>query len=69
MIRIVIQSDIAAQIRSSEGLVELVDDRGERVGVIRRPPTDDEIRFAKRRIGSKGQKFTVDQLIAKVESL
>ncbi len=69
MIRIVIHDDIADQIRNSEGQVELVDDRGERVGVVRRPPTDGEIRYAKMRIGNKGQKFTVDQLIEKVESL
>ena len=67
MIRIVVQNDIADQIRKSEGQVELVDDRGERVGVIRRPPTDDEVSFAKSRIGSKGPKFTINELIAKVE--
>jgi len=69
MIRIVVQNDVAEQIRRSDGQIELVDGRGEHVGVVRRPPTEQEIEFAKRRVGSQGPKFTVDELIAKVEAL
>ena len=69
MIRIVVESQVADQIRRAEGQVELVDDQGNRVGVVRRPPTQDEVEFAKSRMGSKGPKLTVDELIAKVESL
>ena len=69
MIRIVVESNLAEQIRSADGQVELVDDRGNRIGVVRRPPTEDEIAFAKSRIGIKGPKATVDELIAKVEAL
>ena len=43
MIKIVVQSEIAEQIRHSDGPIELVDDQGMRVGVVRRPPTDQEI--------------------------
>jgi hypothetical protein len=39
MIRIVVQADVADQIRRSQGQVELVDDLGNRVGVVRRPPS------------------------------
>ena len=69
MIRIVVQADIADQIRRSEGQIELVDDQGNRVGVVRRPPTEEEINYAKSRLGSKGPKLTVDELITKVEAL
>jgi hypothetical protein len=69
MIRVVVQSDVADQIRRAEGHIELVDDQGNRVGVVRCPPTEDEIAYAKSRLGSKGSKFTVDELIAKVEAL
>jgi hypothetical protein len=69
LIRIVVQADVADQIRRSEGQVELVDDQGNRVGVVRRPPTEDEIAYAKSRVGCMGPKFTVDELIAKVEAL
>ena len=69
MIRIIVESNVADQIRRAEGQVELVDDQGNRVGIVRRPPTEDEIKFAKSRIGSKGPKVAVDELIAKVEAL
>jgi hypothetical protein len=69
MIRIVVQEDFAEQIRQSDGPIELVDDQGHRVGIVRRPPTEQEIQFAKGRVGSKGPTLTVDELIAKVEAL
>jgi hypothetical protein len=69
MAQIVVQKDVAEQIRKSEGQIELIDDQGHRVGIVRRPPTEDEIHAAKARVGSDGSKFTVDELIAKVEAL
>ena len=69
MIRIVVQNDVAEQIRQADGQIELVDDQGRRVAVVRRPPTEQEIEFAKGRVGSNGPTFTVDELIAKVEAL
>ena len=60
---------MADQIRRSEGQVELVDGLGNRVGVVRRPPTEDEIKFAKSRTSSEGPKFTVDEVIANIEAL
>lgn len=52
----------------SEGPIELIDEKGTLVGFVRRLPTPREIEFAKRRVGKPGPKFTVDQLIAKVEA-
>jgi hypothetical protein len=69
MTRIVVQSDVAEQIRQADGQIELIDDQGRRVGVVRRPPTEQEIQFAKARIGKNGPKFTVDEVIAKIEAL
>lgn len=69
MIRIVVQTDVAEKIRGSDGQIELVDDQGLCVGIVRRPPTEREIQLAKSRVGRKGPKFTVDDLIAKVEAL
>jgi len=69
MIRIVVQADVADKIRRSEGQIELVDEHGKRLGVVSRPPTVEEIDYAKSRIGSKGPKVTIDELISKVESL
>jgi hypothetical protein len=69
MTRIVVQSEVAEQIRQSDGPIELVDDQGHRVGMVRRPPTEQEIEFAKARIGKKGPKFTIEEVIAKIEAL
>ncbi len=69
MNQIVIQNEVADQIRQSEGHIELVDGRGQRVGVVRRQPTDDEIAVAKARVGITGPKVTIDELIAKLEAL
>ena len=69
MIRITVQNEIAEQIRQSEGQIELVDLQGRRVGIVRRPPTEQEIQFAKGRVGSQGPTFTVEQVIDKVEAL
>jgi hypothetical protein len=69
MIRVVVQSDVADKIRRADGQVELIDDQGNRVAVVRRPPTEAEIEFAKSRMRSKGPKITIDELIAKVEAL
>lgn len=69
MIKIVVRSDVAEQIRQSDGQIELVDDRGEQLGVVRRLPSEKEIELAKARVGRAGPKFTVEELIAKVEAL
>ena len=69
MIRIVVESNLADRIRRADGQVELVDDRGNRIGIVRRPPTEDEIAFAKSRMRSKGPKATTDELISKLEAL
>ena len=41
MIRITVHADVADQIRRSDGQVELVDEKGNRLGIVRRPPTDE----------------------------
>ncbi|MGB6045320.1 MAG: hypothetical protein WBF93_19340 [Pirellulales bacterium] len=69
MTKIVLQAEIAEQIRRSDGPIELVDDNGVQVGVVRRPPTEQEIEIARARVGTTGPKITVDELIAKVEAL
>lgn len=69
MIRIVVQSEVADQIRRANGQVELIDDQGNPLGVVRRPPTEAEIEYAKSRIGTKGPKLSIDELLEKVEAL
>lgn len=69
MIRITVQAVVADQIRRSDGRVELVDEKGNRLGIVQCPATDEEVQFAKSRMGTPGPKVTFDELIARVESL
>ena len=55
------------QIRSSEGPIELVDSVGETVGIVRRPPSAEEIARAKSRSSRGGETLTWGQLMAKVK--
>ncbi len=67
--KIVIQSDVADQIRKSDGPIELIDDQGASVGRVWRPPTEEEIEEAKTHMHQPGPKFTFEQLFAKIEEL
>ena len=69
MTKIILQAEIADQIRQSDGPIELVDAQGACVGIVRRPPSEEEIAFARSRVGHAGPKFTVAELIAKVEAV
>ena len=69
MVRIIVKADVADQIRQADSQIELVDEKGNRLGIVRRPPTADEIQYAKSRMGKLGPKVTMDELIARVESL
>ena len=69
MIQIVVPTEIAEQIRPANEQVDLVDAYGNRIRLVRRPPTNAEIQFAKSRMGSEGEKVTIDEVISKLESL
>ena len=69
MTKILLQAEVADQIRQTDGPIELIDDMGRCVGIVRRPPSERDIETAKSRIGKTGPKFTVAELIAKVQAL
>ena len=66
MTKIQIDPGTVDQIRAGEGPIELVDSSGQTVGIVRRPPTADEIARAKARSSQGGQTLTWAQLLAKV---
>lgn len=67
MTRVAIAEEIAAQIRSGEGPIELVDANGQTVGVVRRPPTEVEISRARQRASQGGERLSWEQVMAKVK--
>jgi len=68
MIKIELNDQIAKQIRTGEGPIELVDGSGQTIGVVRRPPTANEIARAKARASHGGQTLTWEQLLTKVRA-
>ncbi len=66
MTKIPIAEDVANQIRSGEGPIELVDTNGQTVGIVRRPPTEAEIHRARQRVSHGRQRLTWAQVMAKV---
>ncbi len=67
MTRVAVADDVAAKIRESEGPIELVDASGKTIGVVRRPPTESEIKRAKSRASQGGERLSWAQVVAKVQ--
>jgi hypothetical protein len=65
MTRVRVADDVAAQIRNSEGPIELIDGRGQTIGIVRRPPSASEIERAKSRASQGGKRLTWAEVVAK----
>ncbi len=65
MTRILVADDVAAQIRNSEGPLELVDASGQTIGIVRRLPSEAEIERAKRRASRGGERLAWGDAVAK----
>ena len=67
MTKVAISEEIAAQIRIGEGPIELVDENGHTIGIVRRPPTQSEIDRARSRSSNGGERLSWDQLVASIK--
>jgi hypothetical protein len=67
MTRVAVADDVAAKIRESEGPIELVDASGQTIGIVRRPPTESEIKRAKSRSSQGGKRLSWAEVVAKVK--
>lgn len=67
MTKIEIDQEIARQIRSATGPVELIDSEGHTIGSLKRPPSKDEIQRAKARASNGASTLTWDELMQKVK--
>ena len=66
MTKVAIAEEIAAQIRTGESPIELVDANGQTIGVVRRPPTEAEIERAKQRASHGRERLSWAQVMAQV---
>jgi hypothetical protein len=67
MTKVAIAEEVAAQIRASEGPIELVDSSGRTIGLVRRPPTEAEIERARSRSSRGAHRLSWGELVAKVQ--
>ncbi len=68
MVQIIATDDLVRQLESTEGIVELVDANGRRLGTLTRPPSDDDIRIAAERRAANRPGMTTDELVKRIKS-
>jgi hypothetical protein len=69
MVKIVATDQICEEIAKSDGVVELVDKNGRRIGILTRPPSEEDVRLAKQRAAGDGPWHTTEEVIAHLKSL
>ena len=67
MVRIEVSADVARRIMESGESIEIVDDRGRRLGFVGRPISDDEIAEARRRAESEESDSALDEVWARIK--
>jgi hypothetical protein len=67
MTKVVVAEEVAAQIRMSEGPIELIDASGRAIGLVRRSPTEAEIERARSRASRSERRLSWDELVAQVK--
>jgi hypothetical protein len=68
MVQIVASDELVRQLEKTEGLVELVDANGKRLGTLTRPPSAEDIRVANERRAADKPGLTTDQLVERIEA-
>jgi hypothetical protein len=68
MVQIVASDELVRQLETTEGIVELVDANGKRLGTLTRPPSAEDIRVAKERRAADKPGLTTDQLVERIQS-
>ena len=68
MVQIVATDELARQLEKTEGIVELVDARGKRLGTLTRPPSNEDIRIANERRAANKPGMTTDELVKRLRT-
>jgi len=69
MVQVIATAEQAKLLTESQERVEIVDANGKSLGMIVRPPSEDDLRIAKRRIEQGGTRYTTDEVISHLRSL
>ena len=68
MVQIVASEEFARQLEKTEGIVELVDANGNRLGTLTRPPSAEDIRVANERRAADKPGLATDQLVERIQA-
>ena len=68
MVQIVASDELVRQLEKTEGIVELVDANGKRLGTLTRPPSAEDIRVANERRVADKPGLTTDQLVERIQA-
>ena len=68
MVQIVATDELARQLEKIEGIVELVDANGKRLGTLTRPPSADDVRIANERRAEDKPGMTTDELVKRLNA-
>ena len=63
MVQIIATDELARQLEKTEGIVELVDANGKRLGTLTRPPSAEDIRIANERRAANKPGMTTGELV------
>jgi len=69
MTQIILSDDQTRTVQAATGAVEVRDARGNLLGYMSPPPSDEEIAVAKRRLESEGPWYTTEQVLDHLKSL
>jgi hypothetical protein len=69
MVQIVVTSEQASRIKASGDAIEIVDDKGNRVGYFTKPFTDAEIEEAKSRAANEPMGRTTEEVLKRLSEL
>ena len=67
--QIVETEELMGDLQSDDGIVEFVDPSGNRLGILVRPPSEEDIRIAKDRLLQGGKSYTTEEVVAHLRSL
>ena len=68
MVQIIATDELAKQLQNMEGIVELVDANGNRLGMLTRPPSDEDVRIANERRAANRAGMTTDELVQRLKA-
>ncbi len=69
MVQIVVTAEQALKIKSSRDAIEIVDDKGNRIGYFTKPFTDSEIAEAKFRAANEPMGRTTEEVLERLSNL